>query len=153
MRAKHLLAAAVGAIAFLGAEGAQAGSGGPCREYTKTISIGGRLEVGYGRACRQPDGAWEIAGLSGNDYARHSVGEHIRNDLYARGETRVIFVDRPVAVYQPRPVYYYAPPPRYYYPARPVFHDRGWHRKDYRGNHGHGHGRKHDDRHGGWRRN
>ena len=31
-----------------------------CREYTSTATIGGRTETTYGRACRQPDGAWEI---------------------------------------------------------------------------------------------
>lgn len=31
-----------------------------CREYTQTISVGGKVEKGYGRACRQPDGTWEI---------------------------------------------------------------------------------------------
>jgi surface antigen len=31
-----------------------------CREYTQTVSIGGKVEKGYGSACRQPDGSWEI---------------------------------------------------------------------------------------------
>jgi surface antigen len=31
-----------------------------CREYTSTATIGGRTETTYGRACRQPDGAWKI---------------------------------------------------------------------------------------------
>lgn len=31
-----------------------------CREYSQTISVGGRTESGYGRACRQPDGSWKI---------------------------------------------------------------------------------------------
>jgi surface antigen len=31
-----------------------------CREYTHNISIGGRLRVVKGTACRQPDGAWRI---------------------------------------------------------------------------------------------
>jgi surface antigen len=31
-----------------------------CREYTSTATIGGKTETTYGRACRQPDGAWEI---------------------------------------------------------------------------------------------
>ena len=33
-----------------------------CREYTQTISVGGRVEEGYGVACRQPDGSWKIKG-------------------------------------------------------------------------------------------
>ena len=31
-----------------------------CREYTQTINVGGKTEKGYGTACRQPDGAWEV---------------------------------------------------------------------------------------------
>lgn len=31
-----------------------------CREYTQTVSVGGRREQGYGTACRQPDGTWQI---------------------------------------------------------------------------------------------
>jgi surface antigen len=34
--------------------------GQPCREFVTTITIGGRQEQGYGTACRQPDGAWQI---------------------------------------------------------------------------------------------
>ncbi len=35
-------------------------SGEYCREYQHTVVIGGRTEDAYGRACRQPDGSWEI---------------------------------------------------------------------------------------------
>lgn len=31
-----------------------------CREYNQTINVGGQKEQGYGIACRQPDGSWEI---------------------------------------------------------------------------------------------
>lgn len=34
--------------------------GQPCREYTQTVIIAGRREQGYGTACRQPDGSWQI---------------------------------------------------------------------------------------------
>ena len=33
-----------------------------CREYTHNVSIGGRLRVVRGTACRQPDGVWRIVG-------------------------------------------------------------------------------------------
>jgi surface antigen len=33
-----------------------------CREYTHTISIGGRTRVVHGAACRQPDGVWRVLG-------------------------------------------------------------------------------------------
>src|SRR5262249_4653977 len=38
----------------------QSASGQYCREYEQTITVGGRTEQGYGRACRQPDGSWKI---------------------------------------------------------------------------------------------
>lgn len=38
----------------------QTASGTYCREYTQTIKVGGRVEEGYGVACRQPDGRWQI---------------------------------------------------------------------------------------------
>ncbi len=33
-----------------------------CREFTQVIQVGGQKQNAYGTACRQPDGAWEIAG-------------------------------------------------------------------------------------------
>ena len=31
-----------------------------CREFQQTVTIGGKTEEAYGKACRQPDGSWEI---------------------------------------------------------------------------------------------
>jgi|GEM_PF-836779 len=62
--------------------------GQPCREFITTIVIGGREEQGYGTACRQPDGTWQIV-----------------TDEQATTST-------PSA---PTNVYVYAPPERYYY--------------------------------------
>lgn len=31
-----------------------------CREYTKQVWVGGRMQQSYGNACMQPDGAWEV---------------------------------------------------------------------------------------------
>lgn len=31
-----------------------------CREYETTVTIGGEKKQAYGKACRQPDGAWNI---------------------------------------------------------------------------------------------
>jgi surface antigen len=39
--------------------------GQPCREFVSTIVIAGEEQQGYGTACRQPDGTWQIA--SGQD--------------------------------------------------------------------------------------
>ncbi|NRA74278.1 MAG: glycine zipper 2TM domain-containing protein [Rickettsiales bacterium] len=33
-----------------------------CREFQQTITVGGKTEKGYGTACRQPDGSWQIVG-------------------------------------------------------------------------------------------
>jgi surface antigen len=38
----------------------QTASGSYCREFTQTIVVGRRTEQGYGTACRQPDGSWQI---------------------------------------------------------------------------------------------
>ena len=35
-------------------------SGQYCREYSQHITVGGKTQHGYGTACRQPDGTWEI---------------------------------------------------------------------------------------------
>lgn len=152
MTLKHLLIAGMGILPFLFAGDAKA-EHGQCREYTKNISIGGRLEIGYGRACLQPDGAWEIVSLSGQGDARQMMREHIRDDLYDRSDDRVIVIDREVPVYR-QPIYYYEPAPRYYYPAYPVFYGKPWHKK-HRGHGHHDHGDYDDDRydrHGGGHR-
>lgn len=31
-----------------------------CREFSQTVTVGGKTERAYGTACRQPDGAWQI---------------------------------------------------------------------------------------------
>jgi surface antigen len=31
-----------------------------CREYQQTITVSGKTQKGYGTACRQPDGSWEV---------------------------------------------------------------------------------------------
>ena len=31
-----------------------------CREYQQTITVGGQEERGFGTACRQPDGSWQL---------------------------------------------------------------------------------------------
>ncbi|WP_253308403.1 MULTISPECIES: RT0821/Lpp0805 family surface protein [unclassified Rickettsia] len=31
-----------------------------CREYTHTVVIGGQQQKAYGKACRKPDGQWEV---------------------------------------------------------------------------------------------
>ena len=38
----------------------QTASGQYCREFSQTVTVGGRTEEAYGTACRQPDGTWKI---------------------------------------------------------------------------------------------
>ncbi|PHZ86311.1 RT0821/Lpp0805 family surface protein [Paremcibacter congregatus] len=38
----------------------QTETGQYCREYQQTITVGGKTEEAYGKACRQPDGTWKI---------------------------------------------------------------------------------------------
>jgi surface antigen len=38
----------------------QAQNGQYCREYSQNINVGGRASQAFGRACRQPDGSWQI---------------------------------------------------------------------------------------------
>ncbi len=38
----------------------QTASGQYCREFTQSVTVGGRTEQAYGTACRQPDGSWQI---------------------------------------------------------------------------------------------
>lgn len=35
-------------------------TGAYCREFQQTIVVGGKSQQGYGTACRQPDGTWQI---------------------------------------------------------------------------------------------
>lgn len=37
-------------------------SGEHCREFQTSLAISGRIEQGYGTACRQPDGTWRVVG-------------------------------------------------------------------------------------------
>ncbi len=39
---------------------ASADNGQPCREYQHSVTIDGKTEQAYGRACRQADGSWQI---------------------------------------------------------------------------------------------
>lgn len=38
----------------------QRADGTNCREFTQTVDVDGRQEIGHGTACRQPDGTWHI---------------------------------------------------------------------------------------------
>ncbi|MGB4107169.1 MAG: hypothetical protein WBK55_05165 [Alphaproteobacteria bacterium] len=159
MTLKKLTLAGFFLAPLLFAQAAEAGE--YCREYQKSIRVGGHIESGYGTACMQPDGSWMIVSTRG------TVDPF--DDLRSRNV---------VLVSDERPVYYnYGPSyrPVTYYPRKHhgynhsrfysspglslsfVFDDdnrrRDWDRdrRDWRDNdrgRGRGHG-DHDRRHGG----
>jgi hypothetical protein len=124
-----------------------------CREYNKTITVGGRYESGYGTACMQPDGSWMIV------EARGTVDPF--DDLRRQRDVVIISDQRPVYYnYGPtyRPVTYY-PRARYSRPyVSPGFHlsitnyDNDRHYRGYRDRHDNrwnGRGKGHDNHHNG----
>lgn len=54
------LGAALAMASAAQAEVLTAGGGEYCREYTQTVTIGGKTQKGYGTACLQPDGSWRM---------------------------------------------------------------------------------------------
>jgi surface antigen len=78
-----------------------------CREYIQTIIIGGEEQQGYGTACRQPDGTWQIV-----------AGETTPGAAYAQvvEKTNYVYVYRDPHLYYYPWVYYYP-----YYPHRIFF--------------------------------
>lgn len=76
--------------------------GQPCREFQRTIIIGGREEQGYGTACRQPDGTWHI--VSGQPAAAAPVEQ--RTTIFVREVPRT-YTYYPSYPY-PYPYSYYA---------------------------------------------
>ena len=90
MNTRLMLLAALAAAPFFAASSAQAGNNDRyCREYTKTVRIGGNVESAYGTACMQPDGSWEMVSFGGNDDLYHEVAQ----DVY-RGNGRVVRVEQ-----------------------------------------------------------
>jgi hypothetical protein len=139
-------------------------AGDYCREYQKTIRVGGQYQSGYGTACMQPDGSWMIVSTRG------SVDPF---DDLRRQNVILVSDERPVYyTYGPtfRPVTYYPRPHHYhnqYYGRnnglslsfffrdddndRRRWDNRRWDRDhwDRRGHHGHkGHGKGHHKGHG-----
>ena len=99
------LALSVAAMAGFSGD-AQAYGNDYCREYTRTVYIGGRTQDAYGTACLQPDGSWMIVGEGlGNDIpANVSNVEYVirDNDRYVR-PNRVVYYDTRPTYYRPRP--------------------------------------------------
>lgn len=127
------------AVAFaIVAAGAQADE--PyCREYTQPVNVGGKQQEGYGTACMQPDGSWQII-------------KPVEGDSMAQG---TVVEEEYFTLPQPAlsPVYYPSPVQtnfHLFYSNRDRGWNRGWRHGHSRGHHfyghrGHGH-RAHGDR-------
>jgi hypothetical protein len=95
-------------------------SGGTvCREFTKTVTIGGTQQQAYGTACRQPDGTWKLAQQEMQPAEQRYVPQEAPVIVAAPPQPRVVYV-YPEPYYRPRP-YYYAPYGWRPYPPPPVF--------------------------------
>jgi len=98
-------------LIFTGLNASQAEAAGYCREFTQTVTVGGRLQSGYGTACMQPDGSWQIVS-QGN---LPQVPSHYRAPepvQYVIIRQQRVLVSQPVVYYNQR--YYRSPPPRYH---------------------------------------
>jgi hypothetical protein len=88
----------------------QNAAGQPCREFQRTIIIGGREERGYGTACRQPDGTWHTVATQ-----RAAAPVERRTTVYVREAPRSYYYPTyrsyPYGYYPYRsyPYGYYAP--------------------------------------------
>jgi surface antigen len=86
--------------------------GQPCREFTQTIIVAGRKEQGYGTACRQPDGSWQI--VNDQPVARAQVQVEQPRVVYVReAPVRYVYYDPYPYAYRPYYPYSYCP---FYYP-------------------------------------
>jgi surface antigen len=89
--------------------------GEPCREFTQTIIIGNQEEQGYGTACRQPDGSWQIV----SDQSSQSAVSRVEP---AENRTIIYITETPWPTYYrssygvPYPYWY-----PYYYPSNFTF--------------------------------
>lgn len=101
-----------------------------CREYTQTFTVGGETQKGYGTACLQPDGSWEIQQPASNTVVIN--GQPQPNVQYIVRDNRVIYV--PVRPFS-----------RVMRPLVVIYHDRYDHHFDDRYMHGrHRHPYAHD---------
>lgn len=116
----------LGTLAFFGSgTEAKAYDNDYCREYTRTVYIGGRSEDAYGRACLQPNGDWMIVD---EDLGYNDVPDNVTNVNYVIRDNNRTYV--------PQRVVYYSQPHVNYYRSRPVQPQYVW----YNGGH-YNHGR------------
>ena len=59
-----------------------------CREYTQKLTIAGKTQTGYGTACLQPDGSWELRPADKKVVVATPAGETITTVQTIRYVTR-----------------------------------------------------------------
>lgn len=153
-----LAALSLGALAMAPQD---AKAGDYCREYTRNVYIGGRMQEAYGTACLQPNGDWMIVGEGlGNDISGDvtNVNYIIHDGPRNVTPTRVVYYQsRPTISYRPSPIFIWTHNGYYrggrYVPYRQVYYknnnwNNGWHGRGDSGWHGRGnndwHGRDSD---------
>ncbi len=104
---KTLMGLGIGALAsMMMPSDAKAYGNDYCREYTRTVYIGSRMEEAYGTACLQPDGSWMIVG-EGLD---NNIPNNVSNvDYVIRDNNRYVTPQRVVYYANPRVVYHQQP--------------------------------------------
>lgn len=145
---------AVAAVSLFAAPAdANAYSNDHCREYTRTVYIGGRAQDAYGTACLQSDGSWMIVGEGLDNDIPSNVSQIdyvIRDDNRYITPNRVVYYNTQPAYHrvQPSPVFiWYKNDNRYYRNGRHVNYNRHWNGNNR--NHGYHHnsrGRGHNHR-------
>jgi len=79
-----------------------------CREYTKPVTVGNRVQEGFGTACMQPDGSWQVvsqASVPGQYPVIQNPGVITTYPAASVYQTREVIVERPVIVQRPAPMF------------------------------------------------
>lgn len=118
-----------------------------CREYTKAVSVGGLPQQGYGTACMQPDGSWEMVTT---ENAAYNAPRPMQAVQMVHTTTPVIYTTpihyRSHGHYRPYGYYHY---PYYNRPVISLSFGKSYHHKHWK--HHRGHGRDHHRGHRGHR--
>ncbi len=61
MKSKYIIPAFI-VTAIISGFASETKAQGYCREYTKNVTVGRRIQEAYGTACLQPDGSWQVVG-------------------------------------------------------------------------------------------
>ena len=104
MKKQYILLSAMAlSAAFTSTANAHAGHGSvehQCREFTRTIIIGGEPQQGVGTACLHSDGSWQIVSDA-------KVPATIKEPQVVKGEAPVKVIEKETIVYRDRPSYRY----------------------------------------------